>query len=40
MEYIEGVDFLEWVRPYNLLSGEHETDLLGFEKQPKTLCGV
>ena len=28
MEYIDGVDFLEWVRPYNLLLGEHETDFL------------
>jgi eukaryotic-like serine/threonine-protein kinase len=28
MEYIDGVDFFEWVRPYNLLLGEHETDLL------------
>lgn len=28
MEYIEGVDFLDWVRPYNLLLGERETDLL------------
>ena len=28
MEYVDGVDFLEWVRPYNLLIGEHETDHL------------
>ena len=28
MEHIDGVDFLDWVRPYNLLLGEHDTDLL------------
>jgi len=28
MEYVDGVDFLEWVRPFSLVSGEFELDLL------------
>ena len=28
MEYIEGEEFIEWVRPYNLLLGEREVDHL------------